>query len=90
MREHVESQLNNLRQEFELGQTRLRDLEAQHTRLRETLLRISGAIQILEEVLAAATMNGPPTERNTTTGGCGDPSAALHGGGVVAGRPGSV
>jgi predicted nuclease with TOPRIM domain len=54
MREQVESRLKTLRNEFEMGQVRLRELEAQQSHLRETLLRISGAIQILEEVLSAA------------------------------------
>lgn len=38
----------------------LADLEAKAANLRETLLRISGAIQVLEEELARA--NGRPAE----------------------------
>jgi len=38
--------------EFETGQTRLREVEMQQSHIRETLLRISGAIQVLEELLA--------------------------------------
>lgn len=53
MREEVTSRLENLRREFEVGQGRLRELERQEVQLRETLLRISGAIQVLEEVLAS-------------------------------------
>ncbi|MGB7926296.1 MAG: hypothetical protein WCF57_23850 [Pyrinomonadaceae bacterium] len=52
MREQLQTRLNELRQEFETGQSRLQELEMQETRLRETLLRISGAIQVLEETLA--------------------------------------
>lgn len=52
MREQIENRLNELRQEFETGQSRLRELETQRARLSETLLRISGAIQVLEETLA--------------------------------------
>jgi predicted nuclease with TOPRIM domain len=53
LREQLQARLNELRQEFEAGQNRLRDLEMQEARTRETLLRISGAIQVLEETLAA-------------------------------------
>jgi predicted nuclease with TOPRIM domain len=51
LRERLEQKLEELKREFEIGQTRLRELEAQQSQLRETLLRISGAIQILEESL---------------------------------------
>lgn len=52
MREQLQARLKELRQEFEAGQSRLRELEMQEARTRETLLRISGAIQVLEETLA--------------------------------------
>ena len=54
MREELQNRLEVLRKEFETGQVRLRDLEMQEAHLRETLLRISGAIQVLEELLAPA------------------------------------
>ena len=41
-----------MKKEFESGQARLRELEMQESHVRETLLRISGAIQVLEEALA--------------------------------------
>lgn len=53
MREQLEQRLEELKKEFETGQARLREVEMQEARLRETLLRISGAIQVLEEALAA-------------------------------------
>jgi hypothetical protein len=43
-----------LKSEFEAGQRMLADLESRQAQLRETLLRISGAVQVLEELLAAA------------------------------------
>jgi predicted nuclease with TOPRIM domain len=54
MREELQNRLDILRKEFEAGQGRLRDLEMQEAHLRGTMLRISGAIQVLEELLAGA------------------------------------
>ena len=53
MRAQLQARLEELKREFETGQTRLQELEAQAALVRETLLRISGAIQVLEEALAA-------------------------------------
>ena len=44
--------LTQLRTEFEQGQKMLTDLEARQVELRSTLLRISGAIQVLAEELS--------------------------------------
>jgi predicted nuclease with TOPRIM domain len=52
LREQLRRRLEELKKEFETGQARLQELEMQEARLRETLLRISGAIQVLEETLA--------------------------------------
>ena len=54
MRQQVERRLYELKAEWASGQQMLADLEAQQTNLRNTLLRISGAIQVLEELLAQA------------------------------------
>ena len=51
MRECLELRLWELRVEFEKGDQSLRELETQAANVRQTLLRISGAIQVLEEVL---------------------------------------
>ncbi len=53
MHEQLQVRLATLKQEFETGQTQLRELERQQAYLRETLLRISGAIQVLAELLTA-------------------------------------
>ena len=58
MRAHVQQRLQDLQQEYQHGQTRLHELEQEAAQLRDTLLRISGAIQVLEEVISSAT--APP------------------------------
>lgn len=55
MREQLEQRLTALRSEYEKGLSQLRQLESQSTSLRETLLRISGAILVLEELLNTPT-----------------------------------
>jgi predicted nuclease with TOPRIM domain len=52
MKQQLEQRLNQLRAEFESGQKSLAELESQQMNLRNTMLRISGAIQVLEEELA--------------------------------------
>ena len=52
MREQLEERLAALRAEYESGQKMLADLDQRAAVLRETVLRISGAIQVLEEELA--------------------------------------
>ena len=61
MREQLQARLEELKREFETGQARLRELEAEGARLRETMLRISGAIQVLEEELSS-TQAAPPED----------------------------
>ncbi len=52
MKQQLEQRLKELRSEFESGQKALADFEMKQENLRNTLLRISGAIQVLEEDLA--------------------------------------
>ena len=59
MREQLAERLQALRQEYQTGQTMLAELEAKQLDLRQTLLRIAGAIQVLEELLADAEASGP-------------------------------
>lgn len=54
MREKLDQRLTTLKAEFETGQKMLADLEARQADLRQTLLRISGAIQVLEELMSDA------------------------------------
>ena len=51
MQEQLQRRLAELRSQFDTGQSKLAELEQQSTALRTTLLRISGAIQVLEEEL---------------------------------------
>ena len=52
MREELQARLELLRKEWETGTARLRELERQQAQLGETMLRISGAIQVLEELVS--------------------------------------
>lgn len=50
MHQQLQPRLDVLRKELELGQQRLQELAAEQGRVRDTMLRISGAIQVLEEM----------------------------------------
>ncbi|REJ58971.1 MAG: hypothetical protein DWQ56_07560 [Microcystis aeruginosa DA14] len=52
MKEQIKERIQQLKAEYESGQKMLADLETQESNLRTTMLRISGAIQVLEELLA--------------------------------------
>ena len=54
MREQVETRIENLRAEYRAGQKMLVDLEERRANLQVTLARISGAIQVLGELLQAS------------------------------------
>ncbi len=51
MKEQLEKRLAELKAEYEAGQKMLADLEKKRSELQATLLRISGAIQVIEEML---------------------------------------
>jgi uncharacterized protein (DUF3084 family) len=48
----VEDRLQQLKNEFQKGQQELARLDRQRQELRDTMLRISGAIRVLEELTA--------------------------------------
>lgn len=58
MQAQLQKRLQSLKAEYEAGQQVLASLEAKKAGLRETLLRIGGAIQVLEEELAIANQRG--------------------------------
>lgn len=51
MKDQIEARLAELRAEFKTGQRMLAELEEQREKLRESMLRIAGAIQVLEEMV---------------------------------------
>lgn len=52
MKEQLQNRVASLKREFEAGQAKLQELDRQQQLTRDMLLRISGAIQVLEESLA--------------------------------------
>lgn len=77
MRQRLEERLATLKGEYDKGQTRIRQLDGELTSLRETMLRISGAILVLQELLAPAT-GGPsdPANASAVTTGHAEPSTS--------------
>ena len=64
MQEQLQARLKVLKAEWTVGQVKLRELELQQLRLRELLLRLRGAIGVLEDLLgqqtAPETLAPPP------------------------------
>ncbi|MBE9158173.1 hypothetical protein IQ265_15250 [Nodosilinea sp. LEGE 06152] len=69
MRERLQQRLQSLKAEHESGQKVLAELEAKQANVRDTLLRISGAIQVLEEMLTQgeAAVSGQASEATGST-----------------------
>jgi prefoldin subunit 5 len=65
--QRLEQRLKALRQELETGQKMLADLDARRLELQQTILRIGGAVQVLEELLAAepSAANGVASSETT-------------------------
>ena len=51
LRNRIETRIANLRREYESGQKVLAGLESQRAGLKQTLLQIEGALQVLSELL---------------------------------------
>lgn len=58
MKDQLVQRLTVLKAEFEAGQKMIAELDSKRAELRNTLMRISGAVQVLEEELAKA--EAPP------------------------------
>jgi hypothetical protein len=54
MREHIQERLQELKQEFAAGKRAQAELDIKREELTRTMLRIHGAIQVLEELLVAS------------------------------------
>ena len=51
LREQLQERVAELQSEFDRGNQRLKELDSEADKLRETLLRIAGGIQVLSEEL---------------------------------------
>jgi prefoldin subunit 5 len=60
----MEQRLNELRREFERGQQQMALLDQRRQELRDTILRINGAILVLEELIA---QNGQKADEAVTS-----------------------
>lgn len=74
MKQQLETRLQQLKTELASGQQMLADLEAKQANVRDTLLRIAGAIQVIEEELAivdteteSQAVSDPGSINNTST-----------------------
>jgi hypothetical protein len=65
LRGKLQTRLQDLRKELEIGQAELDKIERQRNHIRETMLRISGAVQVLEELSAES----PDADREPKNGG---------------------
>lgn len=71
MKEQLQQRLEDLKREFASGQKVLADLQAKQADIQTTMLRLQGAIQVLEEELAKAEASTP--ERSLTSDGLEQP-----------------
>ncbi len=62
MEDKLRQRLADLRQELSRGEQLLQDLRGQEADLQQKMLRISGAIQVLEEMLAESESEPPAPE----------------------------
>ena len=53
MKNQLEQRLGELKTEYDSGQQALAEMEESQANMKGTMLRISGAMQVLEELLAA-------------------------------------
>jgi len=63
----MEQRLQELHRELEKGQQEMARLDLRRQELRDTMLRISGAIQVLEELSGQSIASAPQAELAATT-----------------------
>jgi hypothetical protein len=79
MQDRLKERIAQLKAEFDKGQATLAELEGQTREVQHTLLRISGAIQVLEELMAADTGgNGQGAAASEHTTAADVPSAVAR------------
>jgi predicted nuclease with TOPRIM domain len=69
MKSEIKVRLEELKEEYKKGEERLNALEQETTNLSNTMLRISGAIQVLEELIkkdASGNSTGEESEMQKT------------------------
>jgi hypothetical protein len=76
MTEQALTRLAELQREYEVGQRRLQEVVAQEVSIRETLLRISGAIQVLTELTGPAAPSGTVDAAPASAGAADAPAPA--------------
>lgn len=76
MKDQVEKRLRELQLEFDSGQKVAAELDAKQANVRHTLLRISGAIQVLEELLKNE--KAVPPEAECAVNGAGRAAAGIR------------
>ena len=69
MREQMEKRLEELKSELSAGEKLLAELQAKQASVQQTMLRIAGAIQVLEELLgpSARDEDGNPLSNGEET-----------------------
>ena len=68
MKKQLTNRLETLKNEYEKGQKRLQALEGETANVRASMLRISGAIQVLNELLEIEPkQQSEPVENGVTT-----------------------
>jgi uncharacterized coiled-coil protein SlyX len=89
MREQLEQRITELEAEQEKGQHMLADLDTRRAELQQTLLRISGAIQVLGELLSGSrpSPHDGPTPGPDGTGPAADSATPARDGAAPSPRP---
>jgi hypothetical protein len=66
MKEQLQERIDQLTEEYRSGEKMLADLDQRRAELQATMLRISGALQVLQELIGPAVADGEPSPRPAT------------------------